>query len=884
MKYKITLLFIVLTTLCSAQIVTIPDANFKIKLLGASSSNLLAKNLSGNYFKIDANSDGEIQQSEANEVSELNMNYTLNGNYYFITSVVGITNFPNLTKLDLRSNRIVNLNITGLQFLSYIDCSSNNQYLTTLIIENLPALVTLYCQNAGSNTSNPVYSLLNLPSLKIINFGSCKFYSNTLDNITSLEEIYAYGGFKTTVTSIDLSNKPNLKIIELDNNNFSNITFFPNNTIETLKLNGSDLTIFNKTLFTNLKILDLSWNKLNGLDVSNMTTLLELYCDNASTSFTYDFTTLNVQGCSNLTKLICSRNVISNLNLSNLTNLVHLDCYGNNDVFTNTGLHTISLQNCNSLKAVIANSNPYITELDLSCSNNYTEIRASNCTNLQRINLKNGANESSMNAGVFSVYSSPNLNLVCVDFNEQFSFLPSTIQQSPYYNFTPNCKYNTVLGNVKFDIEGDGCQNNVGIPGIKIQYNCTSPQCYTFSDSFGNFTLYTQSNSVTLVPVNDLFPLFDFGLTAPITINFTPTNILANVDLCLAPAGIHNDLEVSIVPLNIARPGFDSKYKIIYKNKGNQVQSGSLNFTFDDTIMDLLLCNPITSSTSANALQWSFTNLLPFETREINLTFNINSPTETPPVNNGDILYYTATITGATDVNPTDNISNLSETVVNSFDPNNKICLEGATVSPDIAGKYVHYVINFENNGTANAQDIVVRDIIDTSKFDIATLSPISSSHNVYARVTNINEVEFIFENINLPFDNANNDGYIIFKIKTKSTLTVGNTFSNNASIYFDYNYPILTNTFISTIQTLGIDDISGINKLSVYPNPVKDILFFNTVENVNKVEVYDITGRILSSNAVNENKVNLSGLKTGNYILKVYTETGITNTKIIKE
>ena len=50
------------------------------------------------------------------------------------------------------------------------------------------------------------------------------------------------------------------------------------------------------------------------------------------------------------------------------------------------------------------------------------------------------------------------------------------------------------------------------------------------------------------------------------------------------------------------------------------------------------------------------------------------------------------------------------------------------------------------------------------------------------------------------------------------------------------------------------------------------------------KVEVFDIAGRIISSNSINENKIDLSDLITGNYILKLYTEKGITNTKIIKE
>ena len=885
MKTKILLVFVFITSLCNAQILTIPDANFKTKLLGASPSNSIAKDLSGNYFSIDSNNDGEIQQCEADAVSELYLNDLLNGMNYPVTSVIGITNFNNLTKLDVSFNSLIDLNVSGMQHLTYINCSNNDYDLISLTIENLPLLETLICWRAGSSTLTPFYSFLNLPSLKTIEFIGCNFLLNTLDDLINLENIYGTHGFHSLVTSLDLSNKPNLKIVELDGNSLSELALIPNNNIEILKLQNNKLTSFDRTIFTNLKILDVSWNELGDLDVSNMSSLIELNCDVASTSFSYNLTSLNVQGCTNLTKLICSRNSLTNLDLSNLTKLCILDCQLNHDIFTNTGLHAINLKDCVSLKKVKANGNVYLTELDLSCSNNYDEIRVQGCENLQKINLKNGADESSMYAGTFSYSSCPNLTLIGVDFNENFLFLPASIQQSPYYDFTPNCSFNTVIGNVKFDIEGDGCQNNAGIEGIKIHYNCSVPDCFTFSDSQGNFILYTQSDTISIMPENNLYPLFDFGLTGPIVLNFTPTSNLEYVNLCLAPNTAHNDVEIAILPIELARPGFDAKYKIIYKNNGNQVESGSVNLTFADSIMDLVSSNPIANATMNN-LQWSFSNFLPFETRAIDLILNINSPTEIPPVVGGTILNYSAVITGSPlDENPNDNISNLSQTVLNSFDPNNKICLEGQNVFQNIIGNDVHYIINFENSGTANAQNIVVRDIIDTSKFDISTLKPIGSSHNVNIRIINTNEVEFIFQDINLPFDDANNDGFIAFKIKTNSSLIVGDSFSNSANIYFDYNYPIITNNFVTTIQIpLGLQENKLGKYITIYPNPVKDILYFSTLESISKVEVYDVYGRLLSSKRATDNKVDLQELKPGNYFLKAYEEKRIMNAKIVKE
>ena len=64
--YLLTSLFF--CGLMQSQIITIPDANFKAKLLQASPANMIAYNYSNDFITIDANGDGEIQLSEAQNV------------------------------------------------------------------------------------------------------------------------------------------------------------------------------------------------------------------------------------------------------------------------------------------------------------------------------------------------------------------------------------------------------------------------------------------------------------------------------------------------------------------------------------------------------------------------------------------------------------------------------------------------------------------------------------------------------------------------------------------------------------------------------------------------------------------------------------------------
>ncbi|MDN3675857.1 T9SS type A sorting domain-containing protein [Flavobacterium paronense] len=303
--------------------------------------------------------------------------------------------------------------------------------------------------------------------------------------------------------------------------------------------------------------------------------------------------------------------------------------------------------------------------------------------------------------------------------------------------------------------------------------------------------------------------------------------------------------------------------------------------------MDFISAIPTQTYQNPSLLTWDYVNLLPFETREIEVKININTPMETLPVNNGDIIKFQSIVSPLSgDEYLTDNANRLSQVVVGSIDPNDKTCVEGDKVEPDMIGEYVHYVIRFENTGTYAAENIVVKDLIDTDKFDISTLFPLNGSHSYITKITNTNQVEFIFENINLPFDNANNDGYVTFKIKTKPTLVVGDSFSNTANIYFDYNFPIVTNTATTTITALGNQDFEFTNLFSLSPVPAKNSLTITTKQNVtiSSVSIYNTLGQLVQVNTNPNETIDVSELKAGNYFIKIVSDKGTASSKFVKE
>jgi uncharacterized repeat protein (TIGR01451 family) len=185
-----------------------------------------------------------------------------------------------------------------------------------------------------------------------------------------------------------------------------------------------------------------------------------------------------------------------------------------------------------------------------------------------------------------------------------------------------------------------------------------------------------------------------------------------------------------------------------------------------------------------------------------------------------------------------------------------------------MVGEYVDYLIRFENTGNYAAENVVVKDIIDTKTFDVSSLQITDASHEVYTRIEG-NKVEFIFENIQLPFDDANNDGYIAFKIKNLPSLVLGDSLKNLADIYFDYNFPIRTNEAQTTIALPSITKDFN-TEVNVYPNPVKDILYFETNENWSKAEIYDIAGRIIRYSILNGQSIDVSGLESGTYFVRL--------------
>jgi hypothetical protein len=738
--------------------------------------------------------------------------------------------------------------------------------------------------DANNNGEIEVSEVINVWILDVSNANITDLTG--INYFVSLKNLYCNNNLLTTLTlspsitlnSLDVSHN-DLTTIDVsfqlngDGNilaSYNNLTSFiiPPGYHDSVDLSHNQLTnlTFNNTY---MDFLNLSHNNLSSMQVieytfvyfsanfkNNQFSLLDL------TNFGFNNECNIVLGNNTIDKVLFSENLMQPGNIS----------YSSNNTFFDLGNYKM-----------ITSCDPYYQG----------RVSIGNSPNLKQLIFKNGFNHTTVTCDeggdVFqnpaldlNITNCPNLSFICVDEGERPNIqakitqlgLQNQVQVNSYCSFTPGGTFYTVNGSTQFDSNGNGCDaGDFAIPNQQFTISNGTETGTIISDASGNYVLNVGQGTHTITPIIQNPTGFIVSPSNSV-VNFPSQNSPITQNFCIAAGTPLHDFEITLIPLNPAVPGFDSNYKIVYKNTGNTIDSGTIILNFPDAVLDFVSASILPITNSGGTLNWSFDNLMPFEIRTINLTFNLNQPMETPPLNGGDVLHFTTSIAESGVVQPFPNNHLLNQTLVNSFDPNDKICLEGETLGTDFIGGYVSYKIRFENTGTFPAQNIVVKDIIDMSKFDITTLTPVIGSHNFYTRIAG-NKVEFIFENINLPFDDASNDGYVVFKIKLLPSVTQGINFSNQASIYFDYNFPIITNTTNSVIENLGVTSFDFENQFTIFPVPTTNVLQLISKDNleISDIELYNSMGQIIQKAIGNQQSIDVSNLSKGSYYLKIKTE-----------
>lgn len=454
------------------------------------------------------------------------------------------------------------------------------------------------------------------------------------------------------------------------------------------------------------------------------------------------------------------------------------------------------------------------------------------------------------------------------------------------FSFSTIFTENVFSGFIKYDADGDqDCgSNDPWLPGAEVIVNIPGTPAYSvYTDANGKYTIYNLPDGITTLNLQ-IVGLAGFP-TIPVfveDVEFTE-NTQWNTEHCLPQPAAVNDLAVTVTPISVARPGFDATYKLVVQNKGNAtVEGATVNLTFNDDRMNYLSSDFTSPVVTTNNIVVTLGDIAPYSMETGNIVFSVLQP----PVNiGGETLAFTAVLSEVEDdATPDNNTGLLNQIIVNSFDPNDITVHEGEEIYQHQAEGYLTYTIRFQNTGTAEAVNVRLENTLD-ELLDWATFEPVASSH-VNTVIRTDDQLEFKFDNINLPDDKANepgSHGYVTYRIKPKSTFGVGNTVFNTAEIYFDFNPAIVTNTAKTTvIEMLGVKE----NQLAVarlYPNPVQDQLHIAVQQgDLQTVNVYDLNGRLCIT-STDAHIVNTQALVAGMYFVKVTTTTGTATYKIMR-
>lgn len=443
---------------------------------------------------------------------------------------------------------------------------------------------------------------------------------------------------------------------------------------------------------------------------------------------------------------------------------------------------------------------------------------------------------------------------------------------------------NKISGTVKLNTNNDNCVTGSNFPYRRISttdgnytyasYSNTAGDYHILIPNIGNYT----TNALTNLNAN-----FSSN-PASVAVTSSGSGVdYNNTDFCIGSAANYTDLSINMFNINQAIPGNIATYGIYYSNNGSTALSGSIQVTYDNGKLTLASASPVQNSATANTLTWNYTTLLPFETRYISLSLNVLTP---PTVNTGDILAFTINGPTAGDNVPADNTLTWNQTVRSSFDPNDKTVIEGNSISLSQAGNYLTYITRFQNTGTANATTVVIKDTLDP-KLDWNTFEPIASSHPSNIQIQNGSDVTYTFSNIDLAFSSANepaSHGWMAYRIKPKSTVTIGDIMTSGSAIYFDYNPPIQTNDATTEVTALATTDFIKSNFL-VYPNPAANYIIIGAKTNIeSSYQITDTNGKLLLSGVTQVSvPIDIRSLQSGFYFLTVKTTEGNATFKLIK-
>ncbi|MDF2435979.1 MAG: hypothetical protein K0Q95_355 [Bacteroidota bacterium] len=720
---------------------------------------------------------------------------------------------PNIPALNCYENQLVSLPALPDSLIS-INCRNN--LLSAL--PALPLLLRILDCSTNSLTSLPV-----LPdSLSEL---ICCF--NQLTALPQLPDVLLTLSCGNNLLTAIPALPSTLFSLTCNNNNLTNLPSLPA-SLSHLDCSFNSISTL-PTLSVSLHYLDCSRNQLYNLPALT-SSLCSVIC-----SGNYLSNIPSLPG--SLRTLICSNNPL--INLPSLATLYHLDCrnctldslpaipasLANIDCSNNSiwvlpvMMNSVSSLKCdNNMLSGLPVLSPSLYEL--SCSNNNIHCFEEFPSSLQWLNIDN--NPYSCLPNYLPVMSSNDLaHPLCVT---------SDTTNNPY-----NCTGAKGIVGYTFIDDNNSCLRDsldVDLTNIALElFDSTGQfigQTYTAVNGIYHFTklpgVYEVRVDTSAMAISP--QCANPGIDSLVTLtSIDPLVSNVNFGFNCKPGF---DVGVrSVVDIGLVFPGETHELRI---NAGDMTQwynmdcaaglSGQVEVTINGPVsFSGIIPGALMPTVNANVFTYSIANFGSIiNTQAFGLLLTVD-----PSAGDGDDICVSVNVSPfSTDRDTTNNSSVFCYNVVNSHDPNIKETYPEAV--PLNYDGWLTYTVHFQNTGSAPAINIALKDTLD-SQLDLSTFQATAYSHNNQV-VLNGNALLIVFPHINLTDSTSHADsskGYFQYRIKPLTGLGCGTEIHNTASIYFDFNAPVVTNTttnaYPSFPEPLVISDTSVCNGSSLTLN-----------------------------------------------------------------
>jgi len=462
-----------------------------------------------------------------------------------------------------------------------------------------------------------------------------------------------------------------------------------------------------------------------------------------------------------------------------------------------------------------------------------------------------------------------------------FSLYPLWMRNRPCGIYGPSCVPPVISGTTYQDLNANGVRD-VGEPSQPYSQVDLQPDLGSvWSDAAGFYQAAAGPGAYTITASPSSYS----SSVAPLA---HTANLLAPADQdSLNDFGYVNipgmqDIRVEMVQ-DHAWSGFDNNLWLVVRNTGTVTVTATATLTLD-TVCSFISSDLTPSFQSGQICEWTFSSLQPGAWVTIQVLVHTEVVQFGTPFSQEVVL-----MPIAGDLVPADNSMVFQGGVVGAFDPNDKQ-VSPSVLSPDevALGTPVTYTVRFQNTGNFLAARVVITDTLSMD-LEVGTLEVLGFSHpmtwGIHGRVAS-----FVFDDIMLPdstSDEPGSHGFVRFRIHPDAALQLGDSVSNSANIYFDFNEPVITAPAVFVVdQTAGVGtDITQQFRLS--PNPVTDELFVSGqgLSPGTRWTIMDAAGATVKSGRLSATtaRIPVHALVPGAYVLRTVNERGTHAERFVK-